>query len=66
MIERPFIWHTAKFKPGTKFAKPWAVTLGRPANINDYEASFETPAQAMNHALTLVPGEVPLKSTRAS
>jgi hypothetical protein len=57
MSKRPFVWHASKFIPKTPFRYPWAVTLGKPEHLNDYENSFETLPEAHAFAMGMVSAE---------
>jgi len=56
MSKRPFVWKTSRFSP-EKFGYPWAVTLGKPEHLNDYENSFETLPEAHSFAMGMVSAE---------
>jgi hypothetical protein len=57
MSKRPFVWHSSRFMPNESFRRPWAVTMGRPEDLNDYENSFETLPEAHSYAMGIVSAE---------
>jgi len=57
MSKRPYVWHASKFTSKTDFRYPWAVTLGKPEHLNDYEDSFETLPEAHGYAMGMVSAE---------
>jgi len=57
MSKRPFVWHSSKFLPGKSFRYPWAVTIGKPEDLNDYEDAFETLPEAHSFAMGIVSAE---------
>jgi hypothetical protein len=56
MSKRPFVWHSSRFM-ADKFSYPWAVTIGRPETLNDYEDAFETLPEAHSYAMGMVAAE---------
>jgi hypothetical protein len=56
MSKRPFVWHASRFSDAG-FGYPWAVTMGKPEHLNDYEESFETLPEAHSYALGIVSAE---------
>jgi hypothetical protein len=57
MSKRPYVWHSSKFLPSESFRRPWAVTIGRPEHLNDYENSFKTLPEAHSFAMGMVGAE---------
>jgi hypothetical protein len=57
MSKRPFVWNASKFMPKTDFRYPWAVTLGQPKSVYDYEECFETLPEAHAFAMAMVSAE---------
>lgn len=57
MSKRIHVWHSSKFMPKVDFPYPWAVTLGKPKSVYDYEECFETLPEAHSFAMGLVAAE---------
>jgi hypothetical protein len=56
MSQRPLVWHSGKFSKEA-WNYPWAVTIGQPKHVADYEESFETLPEAHSFAMGIVAAE---------
>jgi len=57
MSKRPFVWHASRFGFWDALYCPWAVTLGKPKDLNDFEESFKTLPEAHSFAMGIVSAE---------